>query len=360
MPARRVRSLPFAVVVVLVTTFFSFGTGSPAGAAVGPSRPSLTGELLYVANADAGPVTAYASASAGRVTPARLVVDPGVVGTAWAPWGVAFDAARNLYVQTFSSDATTFVFPARAGASTRPSRIFRVNGPGSRAIAVDAAGFAYVATGQGGTEIDVAAPRAAGSPGNDFTVPPVRQISTDESAYSPWPGGLTVGLPGQVIAAVLRGTGNALEVFAGGAAGPATPLRVIAGPHTGLGSCAGYGACDQVSLTYSPLTGRIYAAVTQAEQTHISVFAGDASGDAAPLRTIAGPATSLAGKVITGIADSQLDGTIYAMVKSAEFDSPGVVTSFDRLAAGNAAPRRTFTDATTGFRNAGGIALTTG
>ena len=359
MPARRLCSLPLAVVAVLVTTLFSVGAGSPASAAVGSSR-AASGELLYVANADVGPVTAYVATGAGSVIPARYVADPGVVGTAWAPWGVAFDAARNLYVQTFSSDATTFVFPARAGVSTRPSRIFRVNGPDSRAIAVDAAGFAYVATGQGGTEIDVAAPGAAGSPGNDYTVTPVRQITTHESAYSPWPGGLTAGPPGQVLAAVLRGTGNALEVFAAGAAGGAVPLRVIAGPHTGLGSCAGYGACDQVSLTYSPLIGRIYAAVTQGEQTHISVFAGDARGDAAPLRTIVGPATGLAGKVITGIAGSQLDGTIYAMVKSAEFDSPGAVTAFDRLASGNAAPRRTFTDATTGFRHAEGIALTTG
>jgi hypothetical protein len=313
-----------------------------------------------VANADSGPVTAYLAKSSGAVAPARRVNNPQDPNTMWAPWGVTFDIAGNLYVQTFLSDATTFVFPRGAGETTRPDRIFRVNGPDSRAIAVDAVGNSYIPNGQFGAVISVAAPCANGAPANLYTVPELRQIPTDESGFSPWPDTVTVGPGAQVIAAVPRSTGNALEIFTGGSGGGSAPTRVISGPHTGLGACSTYDLCDRVSVTYSPFTGRIYAAVSQGAQTHISVFAGDASGDATPVRTIAGGATGLAGKVITGVAGSQVDGTIYVMLKPTQFSGPAVVAAFDRLASGNAAPRRTFTDSTSSFQSAQGIAITSG
>ncbi len=324
----------------------------PTTGAARAAAPAINTERLYVANLD-GPVTAYPAASTGAVSPVLSLADPKDPNTYWAPWSVAADAARNIYVQTFLSDATTFVFPS--GAS-QPSRMFRLDGPDSPAIAVDSRGYEYVLSTETGNVISVGAPGASGVPANLYTVPPVRQIPTDDGFFHPWPGTLTTDTSGHVLAALARPEGNAIEVFTGGPTGGTAPVRVIAGPHTGLGTCAS--TCDQLALAYSPFTGRLYVAVSQGTQTHINVYPGTASGDAAPIRVISGSATRLAGQVITGIADSQVDGNIYVMAKADEFDGPGTVLVFDRLANGNVAPRRSFTDAATGFRSAMGIALT--
>lgn len=153
---------------------------------------------------------------------------------------------------------------------------------------------------------------------------------------------------------------NAIEVFAGGTNGGASPVRVISGPDTGL-NCS---TC-KISITSSPFTGRIYAAVSDlaGATTRILVFAGNASGDARPMQTIEGAATGLAGLAITGIAVSQCDGTIYAMAKSSStLDDPllntGRIYAFARWASGNVQPLRSFTDATTGFADSAGIAIT--
>jgi hypothetical protein len=312
-------------------------------------------ELVFVANADSGPVTAYSAQSSGTVTATRTVSNPNDPNTVWDPWGVTFDAAKQLYVQTFLSDATTFVFAAGAGPATPPSRIFKADGPDNRAVAVDGNGFEYVAGGEGGAEIAVEPPGASGQPGNLYQVPPVRTIALDEG-FNPWPGMLTVDPSNEILAAVVRPQGNAIEIFSGGASGGATPVRVISGPNTGLGACTAT-RCDQLAITFSPFTGRIYAAVSAGTQTRISVFAGNASGNAAPIRTILGAATGLSGRVITGITGSQVDGTIYAMVKTSQFGT-GQINAYGRLATGNAAPLRTFTDATSGFADAAAIAIT--
>jgi len=51
-------------------------------------------------------------------------------------------------------------------------------------------------------------------------------------------------------------------------------------PKSGLDSCI---TVCKVSVTFSPLTGRIYAAVSSGATTHIS----NANGDTLPVRTIA-------------------------------------------------------------------------
>ncbi|GIH34324.1 hypothetical protein [Microbispora amethystogenes] len=356
----------WGVAGVMAALVIVAGTGWPGGSATARATAGLAAsptptasptpyptngpEFVYVANAH-GPVTAYPTGSTGAVSPVRQLADPGDPNTYWGPWGIAFDISGNAYAQSFLSNATTFVYSPGA---TTPGRMFRVAGPDSRAVAVDTAGYAYVTTGQAETAISVAAPGARGTAANLYTVPEVRRIPLDEG-FHPWPGVLTTDTSGHVIAAVARSNGNAVEFFAGGPSGSATPVRVIAGPHTGLGSCSS--TCDQIAVAYSAFTGRLYVAVSQGQQTRINVYAGNASGDAAPVRVISGPATGLAGKVITGIAGSQVDGTIYVLTKAAAFNSPGSILAFDRLAGGNTPPRRTFTDSGTGLLDGLGIAV---
>jgi hypothetical protein len=311
--------------------------------------------MVYVANADSGPVTVYQAGSSGSVNAVGRLDNPGLNGTYWDPWTVTMDSSSNVYVQTFLSDATTFVFAP--GSSGPPTRVFRVTGPDSQSIAVDAQGYSYVMGGESTPQISVAPINANGNAANLYSVTPVRQFSTDQGGFAPWPSTLAVDNHGEVIAAVAKASGNAIEVYLGGAAGSAIPVRTISGPLTGLGSCTSFDACDHVSIAYSALTGRLYAAVSTAHGSHISVFAGNANGNAQPVRTISGSRTGLAGKVITGIADSQLNGDIYVMVKAAQFGGPAVVEVFGRLSNGNVPALRSFTDSSSNFHDAEGIAI---
>jgi hypothetical protein len=314
--------------------------------------------LVYVASADSGPVAAYNATATGAVLPRLAIQNPDLANTVWDPWGVTFDARGNLYVQTFLSDATSFVFAQNATGNAPPVRVFRGGGPDTRSIAVDSNGFEYIATGEGASDVLVLAPGASGAPADLYSVNPVNSFQADETAFHPWPSLLAVDGQDDLVAAVVRSSGNAVEFFLPGDAGSAPAFRTITGPTTGLGSCPG-GTCDQLALTFSALTNRVYAGVSSgASEAHVSAFAQGASGDAAPLQTIQGAVTGLDGKVVTGIAVSPCTGDIYTMVKGAEFSSPGSVLVFDRLAQGNVAPKRAFTDATSGFADAEGIALT--
>jgi len=60
--------------------------------------------------------------------------------------------------------------------------------------------------------------------------------------------------------------------------------------------------------------------------------------------------------VITGIAISQSDGTIYVMAKSSQFGA-GHINAYSPYAQGDAAPLRSFTDANSAFTDAAGIAI---
>lgn len=336
------------------------GARSAMAAGARSAIPDPARVLVYVANienAGSGPVAVYAAGSNGAVSPVRTVADPNKANTEWDPWGVTFDALGHLYVQSFLSDATTFVFPPKASGAAAPSRMFVASSPDNQSIAVDGKGYEYVAGGEGDEAIVVIRPGAHGKAADQYSVPALRTIPLDEN-FNPWPGMLATDARNQVLAAVVRPQGNAIEVFAGGAKGRARPVRVISGRDTGLGSCSYVTApaCRQLSIAFSARTARIYVAVSVGATTHISVFAGNAVGNARPIRTIEGPATGLAGKVITGIAVGPRNGMIYAMVKSAQFGAGNVIV-FGRSAEGNARPLRSFTDSRSRFVNAAGLAI---
>jgi hypothetical protein len=315
-------------------------------------RAQADQELVFVANAS-GPVTAYSPFSAGAVSPVLALNDPNVPDTYWDPWGVAFDTQGSLYVQGFLSDATSFVYLA-GGAS--PSRVFRAGGPDSRSIAVDANGYAYVATGEGPAQILVVPPGASGQGNSLYSVSPVRSVDTDETVWHPWPGILTTDAADHVIAAVVRAQGNAIETFDGGAAGGSSPVHEITGPSTGLGACADP-ACDMMAIAFSPASQHLWVAVSSGSQTHVSLFANGADGNAAPLRTIQGPATGLSGEVVTGVGENPQTGELFVLAKDAQFGGAGQIDVYASDAQGDAAPVRSFTDAASSFANAAGIAI---
>lgn len=135
----------------------------------------------------------------------------------------------------------------------------------------------------------------------------------------------------------------------------------MSGRDTGLGSCAGYGNCDQLAVTFSPCSRLLYVAVSAGDsQSHISEFRVTANGNVAPIRSIEGAATGLRRKVITGLAVSQVTGDVYAMVKSAQFFASGQIEVFGARATGDAGPLRSFTDRAGKFADAQGIAIHAG
>lgn len=346
--------LASAIIGPLAENFIAAHAQAPELIYVGEAKANtFPAELIYVANitnSSTHPVQAYDATSTGKVAPVRTINDPHNPDTVWDPWGVTFDSSNNLYVQSFLSDATTFVFGPNAGAGSLPIRIFVLSpcNPDNRSIAVDGNGFEYVLGTESGATICVGPPHANGQPGTLYSVPSVRTIDTAEGFGSPWPDSLTIGTNNQIIAALQQG---AIKTFAGGANGGASPLRTISGTRTGL-------AGGNLSVTFSPSTGLIYAAVSAGTNTHISMFPRIATGDVTPFLTIQGTATGLTGKVITGIAVSQVTGDIYVMVKPAQFSGPAQIEVFNRFANGNTKPLRTFTDRNTAFTDAAGIAIT--
>jgi hypothetical protein len=339
---------------------------SAAGRTGGGAAKAAPIEFIYVANTDAGPaVTVYRAGSRGAVAPVRTVLAPNDDNADWDPWGVTFDSSGHLYVQSFLGDATTFVFRPGAHGTTRPERDFMGDGPDNRSIAVDSHGYEYVAGSDQPTTIVVEPPGAHGSPADLYFVQPLRTFQPGEE-WNPWPSDLAVDSRNELLVTEVGGGGNNVEniiqVFAGGPHGSDKALRTIAGPATGLGSCnSQFSACDQLVIAFSALTSRIYVGVTAGRHTHISVFAGNARGNARPLRTIEGPATGLAGTSITGIITSQCDGTIYAVVHNDPMGTgfgPGRIEAFGRTAHGNVRPLRVFTDRHSHFTNAQGLTIT--
>jgi len=252
--------------------FVHFALCACSGSSVGPLGPvpvsqshtvaqssigvAHTSELVYVADA---PVAAYSGTSSGKIHPVLTVPDPNIVNAFWNPWGVTLDNAGNLYVQSFLSNATSYVFPLNAHAGTKPSRAFVGSGPDSRSIAVDSAGYEYVATSEQAAQIAVVAPGARGFASNSYYVAPLRTIYTDEAVWFPWPDILTIDSDNDVVAGIVRDRGNAIEVYPGGAKGNGKAIRTIAGPRTSLGSRPGP-VCDNIVVTLEMAPGSRTAA----------------------------------------------------------------------------------------------------
>ena len=336
-------------------------SAASAARASGATPAALPPEVVYVANSDSGPVTIYRATSSGRVHPVRLLRNPNLSAGYWDPWNVTIGPKGYVYVQSFLSEATTYVFKPRS--SGPPVRVFSVTGPDTQGIAVDPKGYTFVLGGEGPPVISVAAPTANGTAAHDYFVNPVRQFTTDSDyGFDPWPGTLTAGPGGTIVAAIVKTTGNAIEFYHGGPRGSSRPVRVISGPRTGLGACTGYNICDQLSLTYSPYTGRLYVAVTApAGGARILVFGGGARGNVRPIRVIAGTRTGLRGaaRAVYGIADSQRNGDIYVLVAQSwqQYPTPSAVEVFPRMANGDISPLRRFTDASTHLQPAESITV---
>jgi NHL repeat len=127
--------------------------------------------------------------------------------------------------------------------------------------------------------------------------------------------------------AVVNATSNSITVFAMDANGDATPLRTVAGPHTGL--------ANPTDVAADP-GGRVYVVNNGGNPFSVTVYAAGAAGDALPIRTIAGSATGLEFPVYARVDTA---GTLY--VSNAGRGGPfSKITEYAADANGNVAPVR--------------------
>lgn len=131
---------------------------------------------------------------------------------------------------------------------------------------------------------------------------------------------------------------SSITVYSRTASGNAVPVRTIAGPATGLST--------PLRVSVDPVHGEVVVTNGSA----VLIFSQTASGNTPPLRTLAGPATGLG--FPRGVLIDILHDEILVV------DPPTTsVRVFARTATGDVAPLRTLAGGLTGLSNPWGLAL---
>jgi 6-phosphogluconolactonase (cycloisomerase 2 family) len=128
---------------------------------------------------------------------------------------------------------------------------------------------------------------------------------------------------------------NSVTVYASGATGNAAPIQTIIGSNTEL---------KQPNSIAVDARGTIY--VANQENNSVTVYAAGSTGNVAPIRTISGSNTGLA--IPTGVAWDPVTADIY-VTNDPGASNPGFVTVYASGASGNVAPIGTIAGANTGI-----------
>ena len=139
---------------------------------------------------------------------------------------------------------------------------------------------------------------------------------------------------------------NSVTTYVAGSSGNVGPTGDLAGPYTGLGQPSGVAvAASGDYYVCNPEAGSPYTSVTE--------YAAGSTGNASPLATIRGAATTLSSP-----ADVALDNSDYIYVSNNNASSGGGwISVFSPNSNGNIAPARIIQGAATGLNEPGGIAF---
>jgi streptogramin lyase len=186
--------------------------------------------------------------------------------------GIAFDSKGHVYVSAFLPEGgrAIDVFAPGANNCAKPKRTISDEG----GLAIDGNNHLYVANSSTAT-IDI-------FPSGSGTME--AQIGGSNTGLVA-PG--TVAIDASRNVYVFDNTTATISEFAAGATGNVVPIRTIAGSNTGLTIGDGFNC----ALAVSKNTGNIF--VSNPTSNAILVFAATASGNVAPIQTIAGSATKL-------------------------------------------------------------------
>jgi hypothetical protein len=255
---------------------------------------------VYVANrggagSDQGSITAHAQDAAEDAAPLQRLIGPGT-GLV-EPRGFALGPGDTLYVVVGLSLGWGFdprygwqngpsqlsVYPPGAGEGTAPVRIVRGSETGlakPHALTVDSEGRIYLTdqreasgTNAYGPDLGAVSVFRAGAAGND---PPLRVIAGSQTRLN-GPGVPALDRSGNIYVPNRWAAGaGSVTVFSRDADRDARPLRLIAGPATGLRAPSAV-ALDRFDTLYVANTGAI------------TVYAPKANGNVRPVRAIQPP-----------------------------------------------------------------------
>jgi hypothetical protein len=250
--------------------------------------------------------------------------------------------AQELYVANASTASITVYDRTATGSVSPPPR--ELKGPstglsGPRGVALDLIHAEMFVTNITNNSVTVYALDASGD------TAPLRTIAGDTTLLDS-PIGIALDLANDEV--IVSNTSNpgtstnaSITVFSRGADGNVAPLRTIAGSSTGLNYAQ--------MLAFDPLAGEILVAnaadrASPPGTPSVTVFSRMANGNVAPLRTLSGASTGLAGPI--GLALDHTNDEIFVTNVS-----PGTptVTVYARTASGDTAPLRTLAGPSTGF-----------
>jgi hypothetical protein len=327
--------VPAVVALQISSTSVVAGSVSKAKHLAGAQR--ATTALILVANENiglGGSILEYAESANGNVAPSTVITHIN------GPTAVAFSSKEGIGIangnieeggqaalQTFglAGDLLTGIscFPNRSHTS---------------AVAFDTKGQLFASTfSAGGRAVEVFAPGANGC------VKPKRTISDE--------GGLAID-SNNVLYVANNGFDSSsetatIDIFP---AGSSTMEAQIGGSKTGLEASGTALPTDTVALDASH---NVY--VFDVKTATISEFAAGATGNVAPIRTIAGSKTGLDGGngFSFGLAVSKTSGEIFV-------SNPGsnAILGFAATASGNVAPIQTIAGNATGLGDPLGLAVT--
>ncbi len=289
---------------------------------------TATGGLIFVANEGAGlggTIGEFAEAASGNVAPSSVITTHG-----GQPLAIAFSSREGIGIADGNIDS-----PGKFGVETfalatgdfltgiscfpKPSQ--------TNAVAFDSKGQLFVSTAlpEGGRAVEVFAPGANGC------ATPKRTISDE--------GGLTIDSNNLLYVADSKTA--TIDIFP---AGSSTMQAQIGGSNTRL-VAPGTVAVDASLNVY----------VFDTKTATVSEFAAGATGNVAPIRTIAGANTGLDGGngFSFGLAVSKTSGEIFV-------SNPGsnAILGFATTASGNVAPIQTIGGGATMLSDPLGITVT--
>ncbi len=296
-----------------------------AGMARAAADPQAAGRTIYVANTHGDTVTEYAAGANGNVFPLRTI--GGAATNLHSPRGVAVDRGGRVYVTSRTNGAIN-VYPAGADGNVAPIQIIsgahtKLDEPTGIAVA----GSQIYVTNRPSTGDSITVYGA----GTNGDVAPLRTIEGANTGLD-FPYGILADGRGRITVVNIAGS---VEVFAPGANGNVAPVQTIAGSNTllNLPTCVARDAAGRLYVTSSNYPNTV---------GRVTVYAAGANGNAAPIQTIEGANTGLAGP--RGIALAA--GRIY--VANGQHQNTSL-TVYQSGSHGDAAPLRTIVGANTGL-----------